>query len=135
MAHILWNTTVHYCAYMHPQLVPILSLMNQFTHSHLETNLNIILPSMSAPELKRLVAGFLPRRPGFELRSGQVRFEVDKVALGQVSPAILHSTKFSIITITRGTSKRLFSGRRAEWIQYGLHPPLCELKINPSIYV
>jgi hypothetical protein len=37
-----------------------------------------------APELKRLVAGFPPRRPGFAPRSGQVRFVVDEVALGQV---------------------------------------------------
>jgi hypothetical protein len=44
-----------------------------------------------------------------------------------VSSANLHSTKFSIIiTITRGTYNRPFRGRRAEWIQYGLHPPLCE---------
>jgi hypothetical protein len=46
-----------------------------------------------------------------------------------VSPANIHSTKFSIIiTITRGRYNRPFSGRRAEWTQYGLHPPLCELK-------
>jgi hypothetical protein len=35
--------------------------------------------------LRRLVAGFLPRRPGFEFRSGFVRFVVNKVALGKVS--------------------------------------------------
>jgi hypothetical protein len=34
--------------------------------------------------LRRLVAGFKPRRPGFETRSGQVGFVVNKVALGQV---------------------------------------------------
>jgi hypothetical protein len=33
---------------------------------------------------RRLVAGFPPRRPGFEPRSGHVGFVVDKVALGQV---------------------------------------------------
>jgi hypothetical protein len=43
-----------------------------------------------------------------------------------VSPANLHSTKFSIIKITRGRYNRPFSGRRAEWTQFGLHPPLCE---------
>jgi hypothetical protein len=32
-----------------------------------------------------LVTGFLPRRPGFEPRSGHVGFVVDKVARGQVS--------------------------------------------------
>jgi hypothetical protein len=31
---------------------------------------------------QRLVAGFPPRRPGFEPEPGQVRFVVDKVALG-----------------------------------------------------
>jgi hypothetical protein len=36
------------------------------------------------PELRRLVAGFSPQRPGFEPRSGHVGFVVDKVALGQV---------------------------------------------------
>jgi hypothetical protein len=30
------------------------------------------------------VAGFPPRRPGLDLRSGHVGFVVDKVALGQV---------------------------------------------------
>jgi hypothetical protein len=43
-----------------------------------------------------------------------------------VSPAI-HSTKFSILTITRGRYNRPVSGRRAEWTQFGLHPPQCKL--------
>jgi hypothetical protein len=39
----------------------------------------------AAPQLKRLVAFFPPRRPGFNLGSGQVGFfVVDKVAPGQV---------------------------------------------------
>jgi hypothetical protein len=38
----------------------------------------------AVPQLKRLVAGFPPRRPGFDPRSGYVGFVVDKVALGQV---------------------------------------------------
>jgi hypothetical protein len=29
---------------------------------------------------------------------------------------------------SRGRYNRPFSGRRAEWSQYGLHPPLCELR-------
>jgi hypothetical protein len=33
---------------------------------------------------QRLVAGFPTRRPGFELRSAQGGFVVDKVTLGQV---------------------------------------------------
>jgi hypothetical protein len=40
-----------------------------------------------------------------------------------VSSAI-HSTKFSILTITRGRYNRPVSDRRAEWTQFGLHPPL-----------
>jgi hypothetical protein len=36
------------------------------------------------PLLKRLVAGFSPRRPGFDPGSGQVGFVVEKVALGRV---------------------------------------------------
>jgi hypothetical protein len=44
-----------------------------------------------------------------------------------VSPAI-HSTKFSTLTTTRGRYNRPVSGRRAEWTQFGLHPPLCKLK-------
>jgi hypothetical protein len=35
-------------------------------------------------ELRRLVASFTQRRPGFEPRSSHVGFVVDKVALGQV---------------------------------------------------
>jgi hypothetical protein len=54
-------------------------------------------------------------------RVWQVGFVVDKMALGQIFseyfgfPTNLHSTKFSIITITRGRYDRLLSGRRAEW--------------------
>jgi hypothetical protein len=40
--------------------------------------------AQNAPSLKQLVAGFPPRRSGFEPRSGQVGFVVNKVALGQV---------------------------------------------------
>jgi hypothetical protein len=58
------------------------------------------------PQLKRLIAGFLLWRPGFELGSGHVGLVVDEVALRQVSsslsvsPANLHSTSCSTITIT-----------------------------------
>jgi hypothetical protein len=47
-------------------------------------------------------------------------FVKDKVALGQVLsenfgfPANLHSTKFSIRTVSRGRYNRLITGRRAE---------------------
>jgi hypothetical protein len=48
-----------------------------------------------------------------------------------VSPANLHSTKLSIIIITRGRYKRPFRGGRTAWIQLGLHPPppLIRIKI------
>jgi hypothetical protein len=36
------------------------------------------------PQLRRLLAGFPPRRPGFEPSSRYVGYLVDKVALGQV---------------------------------------------------
>jgi hypothetical protein len=39
---------------------------------------------MSGNVVVVLVAGFPPRRPGFEPGYGQVGFVVDKVALGQV---------------------------------------------------
>jgi hypothetical protein len=38
----------------------------------------------AAPKLKRLVAGFSPRRSGFDPGAGQVAFVVDKVPMGQV---------------------------------------------------
>jgi hypothetical protein len=61
---------------------------------------------------------------------------VDNVALWQifseylVSPASLHSTKFSILTIIRGRYTRPIRGRRLKWTQFGFYPPppLCELK-------
>jgi hypothetical protein len=37
------------------------------------------------PYLKRIVAGFPPRLPGFEPRSDYVGFVVDKASLGHVS--------------------------------------------------
>jgi hypothetical protein len=44
-----------------------------------------------------------------------------------VSPANLHHTKFSILTITRGRYNGPISGRRAEWTQFRLHPPYANL--------
>jgi hypothetical protein len=35
-----------------------------------------------------------------------------------------------LLTITRGRHNRPVSGRRAEWTQFGLHPPLGKLKKN-----
>jgi hypothetical protein len=90
--------------------------------------------------LRSPIYGFPPQWPGFKPESGQVEFVVDKVALGRfspstsVSPANLHSTKFSIIIITRSRYNRPIGGRRAEWTQLNSTPPLCELKKNSPIY-
>jgi hypothetical protein len=54
----------------------------------------------AAPQLKQLVAGFPLRRPGLKPGSSHVGFVVEKMALGQVSPANLNSTNFSTITLT-----------------------------------
>jgi hypothetical protein len=62
--------------------------------------------------LKRLVAGFPPRRPGFEPGSGKWDLWWTKWGWGRfspstsVSPANLHSAQFSIITISRGGYNR-----------------------------
>jgi hypothetical protein len=46
-------------------------------------------------------------------------------------PLPIRSTKFSILTIIRGRYNRpRINGRRTEWTQFGLHPPLCKLKKN-----
>jgi hypothetical protein len=42
----------------------------------------------------------------------------------------LHSTKFSILTITRGRHNRPVSGRRAEWTQFGLPAPTMQIYIK-----
>jgi hypothetical protein len=63
-----------------------------------------------------------------------VGFVVDKVALGQVFSEYFGfpcQTSFHQIFHHHnhpGRYNRPFSGRRAEWTQFGLHPPLCELK-------
>jgi hypothetical protein len=56
-------------------------------------------PQVTLGLLKRLVADFPPRRPGFNPKSTHVRFVVDKVALGQVSPVNLYATNCSTITL------------------------------------
>jgi hypothetical protein len=66
----------------------------------------------ATPWFKRLVAGFPPRRPGFESGSGKWNLWWTKWRWGRfppsasVSPANINSTKFSIITITRGRYNR-----------------------------
>jgi hypothetical protein len=44
-----------------------------------------LVMSSAVPLLRRFVASFPPRRPGFEPGSGHVGLVVDKEALGQVS--------------------------------------------------
>jgi hypothetical protein len=44
----------------------------------------ILYFTLVVPQLRRVVASFPPRRPGFDPRSRQVGFVVDKLALGQV---------------------------------------------------
>jgi hypothetical protein len=79
--------------------------------------------------IKRIVAGFPLRRPGFA--SGQhVGFVGYKAALGQVFPAN-HSTNFSIIIITRGWHNRPISDRSAEWTQLDSTPHYTNLIYPP----
>jgi hypothetical protein len=59
---------------------------------------------------------------------GQNGAEAGYLRVLRFFPAKLHSAKFSILTITRGRHNRPVNGRRAEWTQFGLHSPLCELK-------
>jgi hypothetical protein len=66
-------------------------------------------PHLATPYLKQLVASFPPWP-----RSGQLGFVVEKVALRQVSPANLYSSKFSFLTITWGRYNRPISGQRFE---------------------
>jgi hypothetical protein len=51
----------------------------------------------AVPWLRRLVAGFLPRRPGFAPRAAYVGFMMDKVALGQVFIGVLQFSPVGII--------------------------------------
>jgi hypothetical protein len=60
--------------------LPPLPLQIRAKKTKNQTKINL----KAAPYLKRLVAGFPPRRPGFDPRSGRVGFVVDKAALEQV---------------------------------------------------
>jgi hypothetical protein len=62
------------------------------------------------------------------LRAKHVEFVVDKVALGQVSPANHHSTNFFILIITRGWHNRSIGGRSAEGTQLDSTPHYSNLK-------
>jgi hypothetical protein len=73
------------------------------------------------------------RRPGFEPGSGQVGFVAGKVDLGQVfseyfgfpCQSSFHQILHSHNHLAQVQYAR--SGRRAEWTQFELHPPLREL--------
>jgi hypothetical protein len=77
---------------------------------------------------------------GVRARPDHMGFVVDKVAQGQVFSEYFgflanhHSTKFSILIITRGRYNRLIGGRRAEWTQLE-STPLFELKESYNITV
>jgi hypothetical protein len=61
---------------MYPQI------LLEYTVSHLSPERHY--SSLALPYLRRLVAGFPPRRSRLDPRSSHVGFVVDKVALGQV---------------------------------------------------
>jgi hypothetical protein len=86
----------------------------------------------AAPWLKRLVAGFPQRRPGFEPGSDHVGFVVDKVALGQVFLQVLRFPLSIFIppiapqspsSIIRGWYSRPNTGRPTKWTQS--HSSIC----------
>jgi hypothetical protein len=61
----------------------------------------------AVPWLRRLVAGLLSGRPGFDSGSVHVEFVVDKVALGQVFPRVLWFSPVSFIPpVLHYTEKR-----------------------------
>jgi hypothetical protein len=69
--------------------------------------------------------------------AGEVGFVVDKVALGQVSTANLHSTKFFILTITRGRYKRpevadVPSGPRLDSTPHHVNAHACCSGVSPG---
>jgi hypothetical protein len=86
------------------------SFISFFFFSFLSSSFLGKLMIKAVPQLRRLVAGFPQRRPGFEPRSGHVGFVVDNVALrhwgrffpsASFSPVNYHSTDcptFIIIT-------------------------------------
>jgi hypothetical protein len=78
--------------------------------------------------LKRLVAGFSSRRPGFASRQSMWTLWQTKWHWGRFSPSTSvsldnhHSTNFSIIIIIRGCHNRPTGGRSAEWTQLDYNP-------------
>jgi hypothetical protein len=91
----------------------------------------------AVPYLKRLVAGFPPRRPGFA--PGQVMWDLwctkwDWARFSpstSVSSANRHSTRLSSLIITQGMYSRPIGGRRAEWTQLDSTPTI---RIKKKLY-
>jgi hypothetical protein len=103
---------------------------------HQKNTYLLLLYEMAVPQVRRLVAGFPPLRPGFESRSGNVGFVVDKVALGQVSSEYSgFSCQFSfhrLLHIQNHLSSgynRPISGRRSKWTHPYLHPKKLKTKL------
>jgi hypothetical protein len=64
-------------------------------------------------------------------RSGHVGFVVDEVILGLIfSEYFHHSTKFSVLIITRSRCNRSIGGRRAEWTQLWTPHPINRIEKN-----
>jgi hypothetical protein len=73
------------------------------------------LPTMAARVRSRICSS--------GICGGQSGAGVSFLRVLQFRPANLHSTKFSIIIISRGRYNRPISGRRAEWTQLDSTPP------------
>jgi hypothetical protein len=87
--------------------------------------------------LKRLVAGFPPWRPGFDLGSGQVGFVVDRVVLGQVfSEYFGVPCQSSFLQLLHNHPHLSFEAGRIgqKWPQHkGLSPTPLAIKRNISL--
>jgi hypothetical protein len=99
-----------------------------YLHSKQHMN-NTSITDEAVPQLRRLVAGFPPRRPRFEPRSGHVRCVVEKWHWGRFSPttsgspANYNSTDCSkLIVYHPGWYNRPVSGRRTKWTQSNSTP-------------
>jgi hypothetical protein len=117
-------------------------LANTFSHLGMPTACSmqnvflVTLKFLAAPQLKRLVAGFPSRRPGFDPGSGQVGSVVDKVVLGQVFSEYFSFPRQSSFHQLLHIHPHLSSGAGTigqKWPQYkGLSPtPLAIKKIIP----
>jgi hypothetical protein len=63
------------------------------THTRSDQKVSGLRLWRAVPWPRRLVAGLSPRRPSFDPGPVHVGFVVDKVALGQVFPRVLHYTE------------------------------------------